>query len=250
MSFTIQATDDYSNDIKLDPSCQLPESASSIKWLSNPNMPIFASTCWDKSLRIFEVTQTPNGPGIYQKMMTTLNTVPLTTCWNADCSALYIGCMDGTIKLFDINTQSMNDIGKHNASVCNISYVPQQNVLITSAYENNIHFWQGGPNPVFSVDVMNKVYASDYKNGVLAGGTANEKIFFIDMATVTSGTKTILDSVDLGKFSQIESIALDNKAETIGVATVDGRANISTLSRAGNGFKMNPIITFKANKQE
>ena len=97
---------------------------------------------------------------------------------------------------------------------------------------------------------MNKVYASDYKNGVLAGGTANEKIFFIDMATVTSGTKTILDSVDLGKFSQIESIALDNKAETIGVATVDGRANISTLSRAGNGFKMNPIITFKANKQE
>lgn len=59
---------------------------------------------------------------------------------------------------------------------------------------------------------MNKVFVSDYKNGVLAGGTTNEKIFLIDMATVSSGTKTILDSVDLGKFSQIQSIALDNKA--------------------------------------
>jgi len=76
-------------------------------------------------------------------------------------------------------------------------------VLISTAYENNVHFWQGGPNPVLSVDVMNKVYVSDYKNGILVGGASNEKIFLIDMATVSSGTKTILDSVDLGKFSQI-----------------------------------------------
>lgn len=94
-------------------------------------------------------------------------------------------------------------MGKHNASISNLHFIPQQNVLISNAYENNIHFWQGGPNPVFSVDVMNKVYASDYKNGTFVGGTANEKIFLIDMATVATGTKTILDSIDLGKFSQI-----------------------------------------------
>lgn len=145
-------------------------------------------------------------------MVTNFNTVALCSCWNADCSALYIGCMDGTIKILDINTQSISEIGKHNASVNNLHYIPQQNVLVSTGYENNIHFWQGGPNPVFSADVMNKVFVSDYKNGVLAGATANEKVFLIDMATVTSGTKTILDSIDLGKFSQIESLALDNKA--------------------------------------
>lgn len=62
------------------------------------------------------------------------------------------------------------------------------------------------------MDVLNKVFVSDFKNGVLVGGTANEKIFIIDMNTVSSGTKTILDSVDLGKFSQIESIAIDEKS--------------------------------------
>ena len=136
-------------------------------------MPIFATTFWDKSLRIFKVTQTPNGPGIFQKMATNFNTVPLASCWNGDCSALYVGCMDGTIKIMDINTQTISEVGKHNASITKLHYIPQQNILISSAYENNINFWQGGPNPVLSVDVMNKVFVTDYKNGVLAGGTQN-----------------------------------------------------------------------------
>lgn len=44
--------DDYMNDIKLDSSVTLPESASHLKWISN-NLPIFSATFWDKSLRIF-----------------------------------------------------------------------------------------------------------------------------------------------------------------------------------------------------
>jgi WD40 repeat protein len=127
----------------------------------------------------------------------------MSCCWNSDCTALYVGCIDGTIKIIDVNTQNVNDIGKHTAAVSNLHYIPQQNALISTAYENNIHFWQGGPNPMLTVDVMNKVFVSDYKSGILAGGTANEKIFIIDMNTVSSGTKTIIDSVDLGKYSQI-----------------------------------------------
>ncbi len=50
---------------------------------------------------------------------------------------------------------------------------------------------------------MNKIFVSDYKNGLLAGATQNQKLFFIDMATITSGNKTIIDSVELGKYSQI-----------------------------------------------
>ena len=81
--------------------------------------------------------------------------------------------MDGTIKIMDINTQTISEVGKHNASITKLHYIPQQNVLISSAYENNINFWQGGPNPVLSVDVINKVFVTDYKNGILAGGTLN-----------------------------------------------------------------------------
>lgn len=243
-------SDDYVNDIKLDQSVSLADSASSLRWYQNPQMSIFAGTFWDKTIRIFEVTQANGGPTIVQKVMSTLPVAPTCSCWNADCTALYVGCVDGTIKMVDVNTMNVTDVGKHNASISNVHFVPQQNILISTAFENSINFWQGSPQPVLSVDVLNKVFVSDYKNGILAGGTCSEKIFVIDMATVTSGTKTILDSVDLGKFSQIESVSLDNKGESIGLATVDGRANISTLAKNAQGFKMNPIITFKSNKTE
>lgn len=34
------------------------------------------------------------------------------------------------------------------------------------------------------------------------------------------------------------------------MATVDGRANISTVTKNAQGFKINPIITFKSSKIE
>ena len=79
--------------------------------------------------------------------------MPLATAWNGDWSALYIGCMDGSIKIMDINTQTISDMGRHNASISKLHYVPQKNVLISSAYENTINFWQGGPNPVYNIDI-------------------------------------------------------------------------------------------------
>lgn len=108
MSFGQSTTNDYNNDIKLDPSISLGDSASSLQWLQNSQMNIFAGTFWDKTLRIFDVTQTSTGPSIVQKVMTTLATAPTCCCWNADSSALYVGCIDGTIKIVDVNTLTVS----------------------------------------------------------------------------------------------------------------------------------------------
>lgn len=45
------------------------------------------------------------------------------------------------------------------------------------------------------------------------------------------GNKTILDSKDLGKNSIIQSCAINNKQDTIGLSTFDGRSNISKLKK-------------------
>lgn len=45
----------------------------------------------------------------------------------------------------------------------------------------------------------------------------------------------IQDSLDLGKHSQIQSIALNSKASTLGMGSIDGRANISTLTKNQTG---------------
>jgi len=39
----------------------------------------------------------------------------------------------------------------------------------------------------------------------------------------------------LGKFSQIQAVAINNKSTNFGIASFDGRANISNLSKNVNG---------------
>lgn len=56
-----------------------------------------------------------------------------------------------------------------------------------------------------------------------------------------TNTRTIVESTDLGKFSQIQSIAINQKCTTFGVASFDGRANISSLNKNVNG-NFAPVI--------
>lgn len=49
------------------------------------------------------------------------------------------------------------------------------------------------------------------------------------------GQKTITDSADLGKHSQIQSVAINSKATTVGLSTFDGRSNITGITKSPNG---------------
>ena len=242
-------TEDYNKDVKMNDAIVLHDSISSIKWvnlINNDAPPIFAGTCWDKSVRIFEVSQNGTNYCINQKSMVNLPQPATCLAWNQDNTIIYLGCIDGVIRAMDVNTMNITEIGKHNVGISSINFVPGQNVLISTGFEDKVNFWQGNPNPVMSVSVENKIFVADYNNGVLAGATANERIFYLDLNTLPN--KTITDSVDLGKFSQIQSLSLDKRGETIGLTTVDGRSNISSLTRTSSGFKSHAIITFKSNK--
>lgn len=61
----------------------------------------------------------------------------------------------------------------------------------------------------------------------------------------------MLESNDLGKGSQLQSIALNPKGTALGLGSYDGRANISALNKNGhNQHVLKSTITFKSNKQE
>ena len=49
------------------------------------------------------------------------------------------------------------------------------------------------------------------------------------------GSKSCPDSADLGKYSQIQSVAINNKGTTFGAASFDGRANLSNFNKNVNG---------------
>lgn len=90
-----------------------------------------------------------------------------------------------------------------------------------------------------TINAENKVFASDFQFPTLVAGTANEKILMVDINN--TNTRTLVDSVDLGKYSQIQSIAINQKCTTFGVASFDGRANLSSLVKNVNGL-YGPVI--------
>lgn len=81
---------------------------------------------------------------------------------------------------------------------------------------------------------------------MLVVGTANERILLIDINNQNS--KTIVDSLDLGKFSQIQSIAINQKGSTFGIASFDGRANLSSITKNVNGLYSSVIFSLFRNQ--
>lgn len=132
-------------------------------------------------------------------------------------------------------SQQVGDIGRHGAGISSLHFVPGMNAIVSTAYENNIQIWQpGNPNPVLTINADNKVFTSDFQFPTLVAGTANERILAIDINNTS--TRTLIDSTDLGKYSQIQSIAINQKCTTFGVASFDGRANLSSLTKNVNGL--------------
>lgn len=116
----------------------------------------------------------------------------MTKCvWAQDGQFIYVGDITGLVQGFNVQTQQFSDIGKHTAAISALHIIPNQNILISAAFENNIHFWQpGNAQPVFSVDMGNKVFSSDFSNPILVTGLGNEMIGIVDVTNPSN--KTIL----------------------------------------------------------
>jgi hypothetical protein len=71
--------------------------------------------------------------------------------------------------------------------------------------------------------------ASDFQYPTLVACTADEKILMLDITKQTS--RMLVESADLGKGSQLQSVAINQKITTFGIGSSDGRANISSIGK-------------------
>ena len=238
--------DDYKNDIKPDQSMPgYNDSISSIAWANQQLPNYFATTSWDGELRVLSLEQGQFGPAIFQKMSYKFPSPALKCTWSDQNNHLYVGLLDGTIKAFDLGSSQVADIGRHNAGISSLHFVPGMNAIVSTAYESQVNVWQpGNPNPAMSFSAENKVFTSDFKFPILVAGTANEKMMLVDVHNPNS--KVCVESSDLGKFSQIQAIAINQKCSTFGAASFDGRANLSNIGKNVNGqFAPVPLILFR-----
>jgi mRNA export factor len=147
----------------------------------------FACSLWDGTLKIYQVARNESNTSFrsnnfFIKEKASINITnpwPLTTCtWSPDGNALFVGTCTGDVKALDINTGQLMDVGVHPAAINYLRYLPEHyNTLLTSAYENNVHFWDfKSKNAVQTLSFSKKIFKASYGGGVIATALADEKI--------------------------------------------------------------------------
>lgn len=175
--------DDYNNDIKLQPNKALSQSVSCMDW-SKTAPDHFACSLWDGTLKILQVTKNQISSNFKSnsnllKEKASINITgpwPLTFCsWSQDGNAIFLGTSRGQIKAFDINRGQIIDLGMHQAPINYMKFIPQYgNTLLTSAYENNVHFWSlNDRKPIQTLAFSKKVFKASLGGSILATALAD-----------------------------------------------------------------------------
>jgi WD40 repeat protein len=101
--------------------------------------------------------------------------MPLTTCcWNQDSTLLFVGAIDGAIRCLDTNSGQFYDIGMHKSQqpLNYMSFLADKNVLLTTAYDTEVNFWQVGTfqGPINSIELPKKVFKAHCNKNMFCAG--------------------------------------------------------------------------------
>jgi len=249
------------NDINLVNQNEYPgDTVSSIAWIPNANMRMFACSDWGSKIRLYEaVVQSMQQKGIVQKACLDVEDPCLSVNWSDDCTKIFAGCINNTVKAFDANTGQSATVGQHDAGVKDVHWIPGANTLCTLSFDKTMRFWDlRQQQPVAGYNLGLKAFCSDLyvsqQNMYMVIGLQDEKILVVNIPNIQNMlNKNPLDYIDspLGQGSQITAIGFYSDGSGIGVASHDGRANLSKLDQDAMGkIKLANVMTFKAHKTE
>jgi mRNA export factor len=250
-------TDASSKDINVANTNDNPkDTVSSIAWCPNLNVRMFAASSWDSKIGLYDTVVSGNQAAIVLKGACEVEDPCLSVTWcDDDIGKLVGGCVNGKVKLFDLQTGKHMDCGAHSHSVKGIHWIPKIGVAITLSFDKTMKFWDfRQQQPLASMDLGEKVYCSDLLLPYLAIGLSHEKLVFVDLDQLPMGfQKGGIHQFEstLGKDSQVTSIAFLKDGSAFGVGSHDGRVNVSKFVAEPTGkLKLGSLISFKTKNYE
>ncbi|EAR89676.1 poly(A)+ RNA export protein (macronuclear) [Tetrahymena thermophila SB210] len=259
-----QQQDASLQDIQINNPQHLPQDTVSDIQFNPQNPQMFACSTWDGKIHIYQIAVQQNFNqivGQFQQVSQMQYNEPITCiAWRGDGQAIYAGCGDNSVVLFNLSNGQSAKIGQHQAGIRSIFYVQQLNgAVITCSFDTTVCFWseQNPNNPLAKIQLKGKIFAADCLFPILALGLQGEVITFINLQSnfqnLSPHQINYIDS-PLGKGSQINSIKIMCKGNGFGLGSIDGRANLGKLTPQNQnnvaGYKIDNIMTFKCHKNE
>ncbi|OQS54431.1 hypothetical protein EHP00_1823 [Ecytonucleospora hepatopenaei] len=134
---------------------------------------------WDGSVRVYRKDGIDLNPMV---LFDNLGAPVVSTCIIND-SMVLAGLVDGNLHILDVNnTQNKKSIKAHDGIVKKIFFYNNA-FVITVSFDGFYKVWDNTFKEVHSQNTNSKIYCMDLKEGHMALGLANKKVFYVDLNT-------------------------------------------------------------------
>ncbi len=236
------------------------DTVSCLTWSQDENPNLLLCSTWDGYVIIYKVISTDAEVSTVDRITlcdtTRFENPVLSVAWQNNLKRIIAGSIDGSIFIRDPGGFAVGNlkIGQHDDAVKGVYSVEEINahVICSVSYDKTMKFWDiRSRGQISSFDLGAKAVCSDFLFPYVAIGLSNEKLLMFDIRydihDFRGDDRSYIDS-PLGSNSSLSAISI-SKESIVGIASCDGRSNLSKFERRNDGtIGLNNIVTFKAHK--
>eukprot|EP00127_Corallochytrium_limacisporum_P003279 Clim_evm128s147 gene=Clim_evmTU128s147 len=226
---------------------------------------------WDNHLRLWEIARGGIGGQVQSKpLMESAREGPvLSAAWHAEGKQIFSGDAAKAVKVWDLQSQQVQQVGVHDGPVSTMHWIPQHNLLFTGSWDRTARFWdlRQGPKEVAQLQWQapgqlgamtgpERIYCSDVHDRVLAVGRADSRVFAYDVQNLQQSTAPSLPPLHMpelktGKLNYtITCVAVfknqDPSLPCVAIGSTEGRVAIQTLPNRDK----DDCFSFKCHRKE
>merc|ERR1719188_516540 len=203
---------------------------SSIAW--SPAANILAASSWDKSVRIWEISQS----GIQPKMAYNHEAPALCCSFSKDGQRVFSGGCDNKVKMKVLQTQQEQQIGQHDAPVKEVFVVDEMNMVISGSWDKTLRFWNcQQPTPVATLQLPERCYCMDVKFPLLVVGCADRHLLVYNLQTLQQNPAPYKQGQTALKM-QTRSLCCFPDKTGYAVGSIEGRCSIAHIEDTSKNF--------------
>ena len=165
-----------------------------------------------------------------------------------DGQRVFSAGVDNAVRMWTLgqtpNNSVPQQIGKHDAPVKAVRFLPKSNLVVSGGWDNKLKFWDcRSPNPVGELNLGQPIYALDVKDGLMVAGTAGRQLYIYD---VSGPQPREFQRKDSPLKFQTRCISCFPDATGFAVGSIEGRVGIQYVQKVDG----KESFAFKCHRQD
>ena len=160
------------------------DTVQSLKWAPSSHN-LLCAAGWDCKASIWQISDDQQNS---LKSQVTLPEPVLSVSWKPDLSSVALGCCDSQVKLWDLESSQVLQIGQHSAPVREVFWCEQLGMTISGSWDGTVAFWDNRQQqPSRLIEVPGRVLGMSLSYPVLVAILSDKQYAVWNLEEVKNG---------------------------------------------------------------